>query len=219
MNEYSDRTEQITESFLSSLSDLLNTVPNQRLDLALQDAPAVTPTEFISAAVLVPLVVTVTGIDIVLTRRTQHLKAHPGQISFPGGRIEPDDESPAHAALRETREELGVETDHIELFGALDALDTTTGYFVYPVVGRMPAELTYAPDSSEVSEVLQIPLDYVLDRNHHQQQRRVISGRMREFYVIQYRQYEIWGATARMLVNFAEKLENSEAFCRLLNRR
>ena len=159
-----------------------------------------------AAAVLVPLVARQEGVTVLLTRRTEHLHRHAGQISFPGGRIETSDTSPEAAALRETEEEIGLGRRHIELLGRLDLYRTRTGFEVTPVVGWVTPPFELAPDRFEVAEVFEVPLDFVVDRRNHERHSREWQGITRHFYVLPYGGYYIWGATAGMLVNLAERL-------------
>ena len=158
------------------------------------------------AAVLVPIVEHADGLTILLTKRTDHLADHAGQVSFPGGRIEPEDHDPEHAALREAHEEVGLAADQVEIVGRLDMYHTRTGYEVYPVVGLVRPPLSLMPDPYEVAEVFEVPLSFVLDPVNHELHQRELRGRMRTFYVLPYQDRYIWGATAAMLVNLAQVL-------------
>jgi 8-oxo-dGTP pyrophosphatase MutT (NUDIX family) len=165
--------------------------------------------ELLPAAVLVPLVERAEGLTIMLTQRTAHLAAHAGQISFPGGRMEPGDASDEATALRETQEEIGLCADRIELLGRLDTYLTRTGFRVTPVVGLVHPPFTLAPDPFEVAEVFEVPLAFVLDPTSVQRQSRIYNGVERSFYVFPYQQRRIWGATAGMLVNLCNVLGES----------
>lgn len=158
------------------------------------------------AAVLVPLIDHSDGMTVMLTKRTDDLPTHAGQISFPGGRIEPEDTDPVAAALRETYEEVGVPPDMVEVIGTLDDYVTRTGYLVTPVVGFIAPPFPVEPDPGEVDEVFEVPLEFVLDPANHQRHSRVYLGRERHFYVLPYEGRYIWGATAGMLVNLYEAL-------------
>jgi 8-oxo-dGTP pyrophosphatase MutT (NUDIX family) len=164
-------------------------------------AAALTP-----AAVLVPLVMRTEGLTVLLTQRTQHLAAHAGQISFPGGRQEESDLDSVEAALRETEEEVGLPRDYVEVIGRLDTYITSTGFEVTPVVALVRAPYPSTPDPFEVAEIFEVPLDFIVDPKNHQRHSRELKGRMRTFYVVPYQQRYIWGATAGMLVNLAEVL-------------
>jgi 8-oxo-dGTP pyrophosphatase MutT (NUDIX family) len=144
---------------------------------------------------------------ILLTQRTDHLYDHAGQISFPGGRIEADDESPEAAALRETEEEVGLSRAKIELIGRLDTYIVRTGFIVTPAVGFVHPPFDIDPDPFEVAEVFEVPLSFVMERGNHERQSREFRGVQRSFYVLQYEQRYIWGATAAMLVNFVDILD------------
>ncbi len=159
-----------------------------------------------AAAVLVPLVARPEGTTILLTRRTEHLQHHAGQISFPGGRVEESDASPEDAALRETEEEIGLKRDRIEVMGRLGLYRTRTGFEITPVVGWVSPPFDLSPDRYEVAEVFEVPLSFVADPKNHERHSREWQGVVRHFYVLPYGGYYIWGATAGMLVNLAERL-------------
>jgi 8-oxo-dGTP pyrophosphatase MutT (NUDIX family) len=158
------------------------------------------------AAVLVPLVDRPEGLQVLLTQRTAHLAAHAGQISFPGGRIEPADPDAVGAALRETEEEVGLPPDYVEVIGRLDTYVTGTGFEITPIVGLVRAPYPMRPDPFEVAEVFEVPLAFVLDPANHHRHSREWQGRTRSFFVLPYENRYIWGATAGMLVNLAEVL-------------
>lgn len=155
------------------------------------------------AAVLVPLVERPAGVTVLLTRRTDHLASHAGQISFPGGGAEELDSSPIETALRETEEEIGLQRRHIEIIGVLPDYATVSAYRVTPVVALVQPPFDLAPDPGEVAEAFEVPLAFLMDGLNHQ--RRVIElpqgAGQRAFYTMPYEQYFIWGATAAMLRN------------------
>jgi 8-oxo-dGTP pyrophosphatase MutT (NUDIX family) len=159
-----------------------------------------------AAAVLVPIVEHEGALTVLLTKRTDHLADHAGQVSFPGGRIEPEDADPEHAALREAREEVGLPPEQVELIGRLDIYRTRTGFEVVPVVGLVRPPLVLTPDPHEVAEVFEVPLDFILDPVNHELHSRELRGATRHFYVLPYEGRNIWGATAGMLVNLAQVL-------------
>jgi 8-oxo-dGTP pyrophosphatase MutT (NUDIX family) len=158
------------------------------------------------AAVLVPLVDHPTGLTVLLTQRTANLADHGGQISFPGGRIEPTDEHPVAAALREAEEEVGLPASHVEVVGRLDTYVTGTGFEVIPVVAFVRVPYPLRPDPSEVAEVFEVPLDFLVDPANLQRGSREWRGATRFFFALPYETRYIWGATAGMLVNLAEVL-------------
>ncbi len=158
------------------------------------------------AAVLVPLVDHAGGMTVLLTQRTAHLTAHAGQISFPGGRIEPGDADAVAAALRETEEEVGVPRDYVTVAGRLDTYLTGTGFEITPVVGFVAPPYPLAIDPYEVAEAFEVPLDYILDPGNRREVERESAGRRRIFYMFPYQDRNIWGATAGILVNLAEVL-------------
>jgi 8-oxo-dGTP pyrophosphatase MutT (NUDIX family) len=161
-------------------------------------SPSPRPTR---ASVLVPLVQRAGGLTILFTERTAHLSSHAGQISFPGGRHELADISPIETALRETEEEVGLERRHIDVLGTLPDYHTTTGYCVTPVVGLVMPPFELRPDPSEVAEIFEVPLAFLMDGMHHQRLSVALPGGRRQFYAMPYERCYIWGATAGMLRN------------------
>ncbi len=158
------------------------------------------------AAVLVPLVDRPGDLTVLLTQRTAHLNDHAGQISFPGGRVEPEDPSHQAAALREAEEEVGLPPDRVDIIGVLDPYIVRSGYRVTPVVGFVNPPFDVRPDPFEVAEVFEIPLSFVLDTDNHVTDTRIDQGVERTFYVLPYKDRYIWGATAGMLVNLSDVL-------------
>ncbi len=153
------------------------------------------------AAVLVPLVRREAGLTILLTQRTDHLYDHAGQISFPGGRSEAHDASPAATALRETFEEIGLPHSRVEVLGSLPEYTTVTGYHVTPVVGLVSPPLALSLDAFEVADAFEVPLAFFLDPVNHQRNTLQYQGRTRHYYAMPYENRYIWGATAGMLMN------------------
>jgi 8-oxo-dGTP pyrophosphatase MutT (NUDIX family) len=157
------------------------------------------------AAVLVP-VVDRPEPGLLLTRRTANLRAHAGQIAFPGGRVDPEDDGPVAAALREAEEEIGLAPADVRVLGLGDGWRTGTGYAITPVVGAIPPGLRFVPSAAEVDAVFEVPLAHVLDPANHQLREAEWQGRARRFYVIEANGWEIWGATAGMIVNLSRRL-------------
>jgi 8-oxo-dGTP pyrophosphatase MutT (NUDIX family) len=163
-----------------------------------------------AAAVLVPLVQRADGLHVLLTRRADHLRDHAGQISFPGGRSEPEDISPEATALREAQEEVGLPQGQVEVIGQLPHYTTVTSYIVTPVVALVKAPYTLALDSFEVAEAFEVPLPHLMNPAHHRRHVFSFEGGERQFLSMpwtgpgvdaQPREYFIWGATAAMLRN------------------
>lgn len=152
----------------------------------------------IPAAVLMAIVLRDTP-TLLLTQRTSHLRDHPGQISFPGGRIEPDDPSPRAAALREAEEEIGLAGDRVDVLGYLPRYLTGTGFDVTPVVGLVRPPLELLADPFEVAEIFEVPLPFLLDESNFQRMALHVGGRRRTFYSIPHAERFIWGATAGMI--------------------
>lgn len=154
-----------------------------------------------SAAVLVPIVVRATGLTMLLTQRTAHLRDHAGQVSFPGGRSDPEDATPVDTALREAWEEVGLERRQVEVIGRLPEYCTGTGFRVTPVVGLVTPPLNLRLDDFEVAEAFEPPLDFLLDERNHQRHTIEVRGMPREYWAMPWQGYFIWGATAGMLVS------------------
>lgn len=180
--------------------------PASRGDHTLMPGAVPEPGPRIPAAVLVPLVMHRTELTVLLTERTQHLSDHPGQVAFPGGRIDPEDRDAVHAALREAEEEIGLPPDHVTVIGYLDTYVTGTGYEITPVVGLVRAPYPLRLHAHEVADVFEVPLSFVIDARNHERHSREVKGRTRNFYVLPFPGRYIWGATAGMLVNLAEVL-------------
>lgn len=143
---------------------------------------------------------------LVLTRRTDSLRAHAGQVAFPGGRVDAEDDSIEAAALREAWEEIALLSTQVNIIGTLDPYYTGTGYTVTPVIGVIPPGLSLYPHEAEVAEIFEIPLDHALNPAHHKSDTVEWKGRMRTFYVIDWPDQYIWGATAGMIVNLSQRL-------------
>jgi 8-oxo-dGTP pyrophosphatase MutT (NUDIX family) len=173
-------------------------------DLNPGNRPAKQPDLF-PAAVLLPIVER-KELTVLFTERSAELQRHAGQVSFPGGRVEPGDASLVQTALRETHEETGIEPEFITVAGFLDAYETGTGYAVLPVVGLLSEGFALVPNTSEVAKIFEVPLGFLLDPANRQKNQMEWQGRMRSFYAFRYNGHYIWGATAAMLVNFGERL-------------
>ncbi len=160
-----------------------------------------------SAAVLVGLVERGDGLQVLLTRRTEHLRDHAGQISFPGGRAEPEDGSAEATALREAQEEVGLLPERVELLGRLPDYTTVTQYVVTPVVGIVHPPFELQLDAFEVAEAFEVPLEWLMTPAHHRRHVFQYDGGQRQFLSMPWRrdphagEYFIWGATAAMLRN------------------
>jgi 8-oxo-dGTP pyrophosphatase MutT (NUDIX family) len=163
-------------------------------------------TELRPAAVLVPLIDRAEGMSVLLTQRTAHLRKHAGQIAFPGGSIDAEDGDAVETALRETEEEVGLPRGHVTMIGRLDTYVTGTGFEITPLVGIVRTPFPLVANPSEVADVFEVPLAFVLDRRNHQRTDRVVENRKRTFFVLPFQNRFIWGATAGMLVNLAEVL-------------
>ena len=161
------------------------------------------------AAVLIALVERPNGLHIILTKRAAHLRHHPGQISFPGGRLEQADSSLQHTALRETEEEIGLLTEQISLFGSLQPLTTSSGFIVSPYLAFVDSQHTLKIDKQEVHSTFELPLEFILKRDNFYKQ-HLLANKKRHFtYLLPYQNRLIWGATAQMLLNLRKYLTYS----------
>jgi 8-oxo-dGTP pyrophosphatase MutT (NUDIX family) len=158
----------------------------------------------VAAAVLVPVVAHAMGLSVLLTRRTDHLHHHAGQICFPGGRVESTDLSAVMTALRETEEEIGLDADRVELLGELAEYRTGTGFSVTPVVGLVHPPFTLELDEFEVAEAFEVPLSFLLDPANREWHEMKIEGRTRRYHAMPFGDYFIWGATAGILVGLGQ---------------
>jgi 8-oxo-dGTP pyrophosphatase MutT (NUDIX family) len=157
------------------------------------------------AAVLIPVIAR-ERLTVLLTQRTEALQTHAGQIAFPGGKIENSDASATDAALREAWEEIGLDRSFVEPLGHLDSYRTGTGFMVTPVVAVVQPDFSITPDASEVADVFEVPLSFLMDEANHQKHSREWRGRQRFYYAMPYQGRYIWGATAAMLKNMHERL-------------
>ena len=169
-------------------------------------SPSVIP-RYRPAAVLVPLVDRDDGLRVILTKRSSHLKHHPGQIAFPGGKVDDTDASPMAAALREAEEEIGLTADQVEIIGHLPTHKTVTAFEVHPFVGHVSGDFVPVPEPGEVAEVFEVPLSHLREPSNYLVEGRRWRGQRRHYYVAPFGPYYIWGATARMLRMFADRLD------------
>lgn len=160
----------------------------------------------IPAAVLFPIVLRNDGHTVLLTERTAHLRDHAGQVSFPGGRVEADDESAVHTALRETEEEIGLAREHIDVLGFLPEYRTGTGFRVTPVVALVRPPFVLSPDPFEVAEVFEVPLAFLIDPANHERHSLHYRGALRHYFAMPWEGHFIWGATAGMIRSLSERL-------------
>ena len=162
-----------------------------------------------AAAVLVPFVVRDDELSVLFTRRTEHLRHHAGQVSFPGGGVEAGDADLIAAALRETSEETGIAPVQVEAFGYLDCLDTVSGFCVTPVAGFVRGDYSIKLQEAEVDEVFEVPFDFILEPSSMRREQILWHGRERDIYAFEWEGRRIWGATAAILKNLLDRLEST----------
>ncbi|MDE4304530.1 CoA pyrophosphatase [Phaeobacter gallaeciensis] len=194
----------------------------QRLSMAVQSGPDAGSSDFDlnpemslpqarklrPAGVLVPISLASGAPRVILTKRSSALKHHPGQIAFPGGKVDEGDRDVTHTALREAWEEIGLPQDVPEVLGALPTHETVTSFTVTPVVALLRSEFDIRPEAGEVAEVFSVPLSHVLDPANYIIESRRWRGTRRRYYTVPYGPYYIWGATARMLRQFADRMQS-----------
>lgn len=159
------------------------------------------------AGVLVAIWQRGTATDLILTKRASHLKHHPGQISFPGGKVEAHDANPQAAALREAQEEIGLVPSNVAILGTLPPHETVTGFQVTPVLSLIRDDFIPTPDPSEVEEVFTVPLSHILNPTNFGVEGRYWRGQFRKYYAVPWGPYYIWGATARILYGLAVRVQ------------
>jgi 8-oxo-dGTP pyrophosphatase MutT (NUDIX family) len=157
------------------------------------------------AAVLIPIVARRT-LSVIFTQRTDALPRHAGQISFPGGKMEPGESEPVVTALREANEEIGLLPEFVEPLGYLDPYRTGTGYRIYPVVALIREGFSLKLDEREVADAFEVPLAFLMDASNHKTHMRVLAGAERHFHAMPFEERYIWGATAGIMKNMHERL-------------
>ena len=190
LENISERLSKINTSFTS--------------DNDLMENEVVKTENLTEAAVLIPIVERNNGLKIILTKRSNNLKQHPGQVSFPGGKSEKTDKSLVATALRETKEEIGINNKNVEILGQLSKHVTITGFKITPFIGKIRTGFSTKIQTSEVSEIFEVPLSYLSNPKNFRVESVKWKGKKRFFYSIPYGPYYIWGATARILKNLAD---------------
>lgn len=196
LRERLDPVDAVQDVPARSDADLNGGMPARASDaLALRDA-----------AVMVPLLLHDGPPRLLLTERAAHLPRHPGEIAFPGGRVDPTGETLPEAAVRELEEEVGIGGDHVDLVGRFDGYETVTGFHVTPFVGVVKPGYTLRPDPGEVADVFEAPFDFLMNPVNHQRHSREWRGLRRHFYAMPWEGRYIWGATAGMLKSLYDRL-------------
>ena len=161
---------------------------------------------FLEASVLIPILTFKKDLEILLTKRSNSLKNHPGQIAFPGGKKDQSDSSPIETALRETQEEVGLNPKNVEIIASLPSHKTATGFVIKPYLGLINQPFSETLRQGEVDEIFTVPYEYILNEKNFSIHTRKWNGSQRSYYVVPYGPYYIWGATARILLNLSRAL-------------
>ena len=161
---------------------------------------------FLEASVLIPILTFKKDLEILLTKRSNSLKNHPGQIAFPGGKKDQIDSSPIETALRETQEEVGLNPENVEIIASLPSHKTATGFVIKPYLGLINQPFSETLRQGEVDEIFTVPYEYILNEKNFSIKTRKWNGSKRSYYVVPYGPYYIWGATARILLNLSRAL-------------
>lgn len=161
---------------------------------------------FLEASVLIPILTFKKDLEILLTKRSNNLKNHPGQIAFPGGKKDQSDSSPIETALRETQEEVGLNPKNVEIIASLPSHKTATGFVIKPYLGLINQPFRETLRQGEVDEIFTMPYEYILNEKNFSIQTRKWNGSQRSYYVVPYGPYYVWGATARILLNLSRAL-------------
>ena len=161
---------------------------------------------FLEASVLIPILTFKKDLEILLTKRSNSLKNHPGQIAFPGGKKDQIDSSPIETALRETQEEVGLNPKNVEIIASLPSHKTATGFVIKPYLGLINQPFSEILRQGEVDEIFTVPYEYILNEKNFSIQTRKWNGSQRSYYVVPYGPYYVWGATARILLNLSRAL-------------
>ena len=183
----------------------------KQIQQALDAADEITPrsTELRPSAVLVPVIEKSDGLHLLLTQRAEHLRHHAGQISFPGGSMDNTDRDLIHTALRETEEEIGIPQQQIDVLGKLPLQPTGSGFLIQPVVGILPNKFELSLSENEVTAAFQAPVDFLFNANNQQHSYHQHQGKNYSIYSIPYNGWNIWGATANIIVKFSQLLNHS----------
>ncbi len=196
-------TERLVARLLAALADHAGSSSDYDL------TPGITLPEgrkLRQAAVMVPVLVGAGAPQIMLTKRSSHLKHHPGQIAFPGGKVEPADKGPEDTALRETWEETALPRDKVQLLGRLPMHETVTGFCITPVVGIVAQPFVWRAEFGEVEEIFTVPFAHLAEPSNYRVQSRRWRGQRRHYWTVPYGPYYIWGATARILHGLANRM-------------
>ncbi len=170
--------------------------------------PSPSDRDISAASVLVPITNRDGRLNVILTRRSPGLQVHAGQIAFPGGRAEENDAGPEETALREAQEEIGLDPSDVEVLGWGSSHLTVTGFLITPIVGLVKRPFAPSPREDEVEELFEVPFDFLMDTRNYREESRVWKGEIRKYYAVPYGRHYIWGATARILLELARRLQS-----------
>ena len=203
-------SENLLRKELTSILSSKKFINKKSSDFDLLPSLTIKKIDFHPAAVLVPITFDSSEPSVVFTKRAKTLKDHPGQISFPGGKVEVSDFSEVETVTRECLEEINLKSADIDILGRLPAHETVTGYLISPFVAIIQNFDNLKPELSEVDEIFKVPLNFLLNKQNMRVQNRKFNGHEVSYYIIPYGPYYIWGATARIIKTFSELIEKNE---------
>lgn len=206
MDDYRTRIRTAVHAQLPSARILYRASGQTGDDIETHDFSPPQNTDLTLASVLMPITTYHSEPHILLTQRAAHLQKHSGQVAFPGGKVDEGDATPIDAALREAQEEVGLPPAQVDVAGVLDTYETGTGFRILPVVGFISAPFQAVANKDEVAHIFEVPLALALNADNYKEHNVMWKGKRRRYHALDYQGFNIWGATAAMMLNLAQKI-------------